>query len=224
VFDRYIGLGFDCEVVAQLRRLTGRHQAQVLDWYVSSHAALTHVLRTDFAGFLQLGNLVVDHEQPRYVRDTDSGLLVSHVFAAGPAGRMLPELVARDYPRVRARADHLLRRWRKTTGSRQAVLYVRRDPYDAFTADQLVELRDVLRDRHPTHRFALLWARDSAAPGAPAPGDEVAELADGVYVAGLPVPQPRSVHWDGDDAAWDRLFPKLARLRPLAPARAARLG
>ncbi|MEH1123014.1 DUF1796 family putative cysteine peptidase [Micromonospora sp. CPCC 206061] len=214
MFDNYIGLGFDCEVTAQLRRLTGRQQAHVFDWYISDHAALAHVLRTDFADFFQRDGLVVTEDR-RYVRDEPSGLRVRHIFRSGPDGLMRPELVAEDYPQLRARADHLLGRWRTTTRSARAVLYVRRDPYDTFTHEQLVELRDVLRDRNPGHRFALLWARDAALPDVAALGGEVALLADGLYMAGLPVPQPRTVHWQGDGAAWDRLFPKLAGLRPL---------
>ncbi|MCW6010890.1 papain-like cysteine peptidase [Micromonospora sp. CPCC 205371] len=217
MFERYIGLGFDCEVTVQLRRLTGLQRAHVFDWYISEHEALAHVLRTDFADFFQRGNLVVTEDR-RYVRDEPSGLRVRHIFRSDPDGLMRPELVAQDYPELRARADHLLERWRSTTRSERAVLYVRRDPYDAFTAEQLVELRDVLRDRNPGHRFALLWARDAALPDVAPLEGEVAELADGLYMAGLPVPQPRTVHWRGDDAAWDRLFPKLSGLRPLRTA------
>lgn len=214
MFDSYIGLGFDCEATIQLRRLTGRDQAHVFDWHLSSHEALTHLLRTDFAGFFDRENLVVTEDR-RYVRYEPSGLRVRHLFRPDRDGLMRPELVDQDYPELRARAEHLLERWRATTRSARAVLYVRRDPYDAFTAEQLVELRDVLRDHHPGHRFALLWARDAALPDVAALDGEVAELADGLYMAGVPVPQPRAVHWQGDDAAWDRLFPKLAQLRPL---------
>jgi hypothetical protein len=60
----------------------------------------------------------------------------------------------------------------------------------------------------------VLWARDPVVPAVAALGEEVAELADGVYVAGIPVAQPRLVLWQGDDAAWDHIFPKLRDLRP----------
>lgn len=206
MFDHYIGLGVDCEVVVQLRRLTGCAQAHIFDWHVSHHEPLMRVLRTDFADYLQLPNLVLSPDR-RHILDTATGLKLHHLFRANIDGTLLPQRVARDYPRVRDRADYLLRRWRATVSSSASALYVRHDPNDELTVEDLLELREVLRAQYPGHRSALLWVRSTEVPG----GREgtVDELADGVYVARLPVRQPRAVQWQGDDAAWDQLFSRL---------------
>jgi hypothetical protein len=139
------------------------------------------------------------------VLDTATGLEFHHVFTPNFDGTLIAQRIPREYPKVRARADYLLGRWRETVSSDLSVLYVRRDPFEEFTADHLVELRDVLRECHPSHRFALLWVR------AEGTGD-VSELADGVYVTAVPVAQPRTVRWQGEDPPWDRLYPKLQAL------------
>src|SRR5262249_46038010 len=116
MFDQYIPLGMDCEVVVQLRRLTGCSQAHVFDWHVSRHESLMHVLRTDFADYLQLPNLEVSPDA-HHVLDTATGLELHHLFRVKADGTVLPHRVAPDFPQVRERADHLLRRWRATVGS-----------------------------------------------------------------------------------------------------------
>jgi hypothetical protein len=211
MFESYVGLGHDCEVVAQLRRLTADPRAQVLDWQITDHESLAHVLRTDFADYFQLRNLVRSEDR-RHVVDTATGVLIYHLFVADPDGTIPIKQVARQYPKLRARADHLLRRWNETVRSQRATLYVRRDPDQEYTAEQLLEIRDLLRKVYPGHRFALLWVRDTDGG---TPDGEVAELDDGLYVTELPVRQPRTEYWKGDDDAWDSLFPKLAALEPV---------
>jgi hypothetical protein len=215
MFDRYIGLGLNCEVVVQLRRLTGNPQANVFDWQRFSRAALIHTLRTDFADYCQLPNLALGEDR-RHVADTTRDIEFHHLFTANLDGTIMPQRIAREYPKVRARADHLIQRWRETVRSSQTVLYVQRDPCDELTAEDVVDLHDAIRECYPAHRFAILWARDPVVPEAASLGADIVELAEGVYVAGIPVKQPRLVFWQGDDAAWDRIFPKLAELR--APA------
>lgn len=209
MFDHYIGLGLNCEVAVQLRRISGCPQAHVFDWQLTLQPSLVHVLRTDFADYFQLDNLVVT-ENRQHVLDTATGLEFHHLFTQNFDGTILPQRMVREYPKIRARADHLLRRWRETVASDQSALYVRRDPEDELTADDMVELRDVLRECYPSHRFAVLWARDVY--------DEegVTQLDDGIYEAQVPVLQPRLDLWRGDAAAWDRLYPQLQRLPVLA--------
>lgn len=209
MFDHYIGLGYDCEVVVQLRRLTGCTQANIFDWHGVHHEPLMHVLRTDFADYLQLPNLVLAPDR-RHVLDTATGLELHHMFRANIDGTILPQRIAGDYSRVRARADYLLDRWRATVNSSASALYVRRDPFDELTAENLLELRDLLRAQYPGHRSAQLWVRSTEVPGGPE--GTVDELADGVYVARLPVLQPRAAYWQGDDVAWDKLFPQLLEI------------
>lgn len=211
MFDHYIGLGVDCEVVVQLRRLTGCTQANVFDWHKCDQEPLMHVLRTDFADYLQLPNLVLSSDR-RYILDTATGMQLHHLFRANIDGTVLPQRLAGDYPRVRARADYLLDRWRAMVSSSASVLYVRRDPYDDMTLDDQLELRKMMQAQYPDHRSALLWVRSTDVPGG-AEG-EVDELADGVYVTRMPVLQPRVVQWRGDDAAWDRLYPRMLELGP----------
>jgi hypothetical protein len=208
MFDRFIGLGFDCEVVAQLRRLTGDERAQVLDWQVVPHESLVHVLRTDFADYLQRPNLVLS-EDGEYVLDTATGIQIYHLFPTTPGSLSVRLPWAPAFPQVRARADHLLRRWRETVDSPLDVLYLRRDPEGVFTEPQMVEIRDAMRERYPAHRFALVWAHDAPA-GEPT---VVRELGEGLYAAGIHVAQPAAVHWRGDDAAWDSAFPALTNIR-----------
>jgi hypothetical protein len=214
VFDRYVGLGVDCEVVVQLRRVTGQSQAQVFDWQLLPHTSLVGVLRADFVDYFQQANLVLSEDR-KHVLDTLTAIEFHHLFTPNFDGTILLQRIGREYPDVRARMDHLLRRWRETLNSELSVLYVRRDPFDEFTAEELFELRDVLRASAPTHRFALLWARDPEAAGAQELADQVVELGDGVYAAGVAVAQPRDVLWRGDDTAWDRLYPKIRELRPV---------
>jgi hypothetical protein len=212
MFDRYIALGLNCEVVLQLRRLSGNPEANVFDWQRFSPAALIHTLRTDFADYCRLPNLALGEDR-HYIVDTTRDIEIHHLFTANLDGTIMPQRIAREYPKVRARADHLIQRWHETVRSSLTVLYVLRDPCEELTAADVVDLRDVLRECYPTHRFAVLWARDPVVPEAAALGDEIVELAEGAYVAGIQVKQPRLEFWQGDEAAWDRVFPKLADLR-----------
>lgn len=214
MFDRYVGLGLDCEVAVQLRRITGSPQAHVFDWQLLKHESLLGVLRADFEDYFQLPNLVLP-ENRGHVLDSATGIEFHHLFTLSLDGTILPQRVAREYPKVKARMDHLLRRWRETVSSPLSVLYVRRDPFDDFTAENLVELRDVMRKCYPTHRFAVLWARAPQARGAEDLGGEIRELDEGLYMAAVEVAQPREELWRGDDAAWDRIYPATRRLRPV---------
>jgi hypothetical protein len=223
MFDRYVGLGLNCEVAFQVRRLSGRSDAHVFDWQLTTQESLVHVLRTDFADYLRLPNLELPPDR-RYVLDTATGLQFHHLFPTAIDGTIVPGRMARDFPRLRSRADHLIRRWRDTVASDLTVLYLRRDPIDELTPANMIELRDVLRECYPAHRFALLWVRDPEVPGAPGPDDGAVELADAVYAAGVPVAQPRLERWRGDDAAWDRLAPALRALPAPGPVVAAGHG
>lgn len=211
MFDRYISLGLDCEPVVQLRRLTGVSQASVLDWQLLTHKALVGVLANDFDGYFELPNLVLGEDR-RHVLDTATGLEFHHLFTIDLDGTIAAHRVARDYPRLRARQDYLLRRWRETVSSDRPVLYVRRDPNDEFTAEELTELRDVLRTSYPAHRFALVWVRPEISE---TNVDEMVRISDGVYATQMAVQQPRAEHWRGDDRAWDRLFARLGSLEPI---------
>jgi hypothetical protein len=209
MFDVFAGLGMTCEVTWQLRRLTGRPQAHLFDWQLTPHEALVRLLRIDFADYFQRPNLVLS-ENRTHVLDTATGLQFHHLFTENLDGTVLERRMASDYERLRARADHLLQRWRDTARSARAALYVRRDPDDEFTAEQLVELRDVFRECYPGHRFALLWARNLGTGRV-----DVTEVVPGVYEADVAVAEPRAVRWHGDDDAWDRVFPISRGLRPL---------
>lgn len=212
MFDHYIGLGYNCEVVWQLRRLSGKGQANVLDWHVVSHEALVHVLRSDFADYLQFENLVLS-EDGQYVLDQATGAQVYHVFPTTPDGIYVQEPIAAAFRRVRARADHLLHRWHETVISPRPALYVRRDPEGYYAERDLIELRDVMREQYPSHQFAILWARDAPA----GVGSAIQELAEGLYAADIHVARPSEELWHGDDAVWDRVFPAMTELRPLEP-------
>lgn len=212
MFDRYIALGYECESVVQMRRLSGSSQASVLDWQRLHHDPLAGVLRTDFANYFELENLLLSEDR-KYVLDTATGIEFHHLFTQNFDTTILPQRIRRDYPHLRARMDYLLRRWRENTGSRLSTLYVRRDPLDMFTAENMVELRDCLHKCYPSHRFALVWVRGTDPDGCHADG--AVELSEGVYSTTVPVAQPREVRWQGDDADWDRVFPALQRLRPL---------
>ena len=118
MFDRYVSLGFDCEPIVQLRRLTGVSQAQVLDWQVLPHQALLGVLATDFDGYFELHNLVLGEDR-RIVVDTATGVQIHHLFTPDLDGRIPPQRIARDYPRVRSRQEYLLRRWHESAMKRE---------------------------------------------------------------------------------------------------------
>jgi hypothetical protein len=218
MFDVYAGLGMTCEITWQLSRLTGRRHGQLFDWQYTPHEALVRLLRTDFEDYFRLPNLVLS-EDHRHVVDTANGMQFHHMFPHNLDGTVMAQRWVRDYERVRVRVDHLLKRWRETAASAQTVLYVRRDPDDEFTAEQVVALRDVFRERYPGHRFALLWARNLGTGRA-----DVIEVAPGVYEADVTVAEPRAQRWQGDDEAWDRVYPVLRDLRPLtaAPSRQER--
>jgi hypothetical protein len=62
---------------------------------------------------------------------------------------IVPEQVVPSYPRVRARADTLLRRCRATIAPSLPVLCVRRDEYGGYRAEDLLEARDALRESAP---------------------------------------------------------------------------
>jgi hypothetical protein len=58
-----------------------------------------------------------------------------------------------------------------------------------------------------------MWVRS---PEVGVPADEtIAELAEGVHVTEMGVPEPRETYWQGDDADWDRLVPRLRELSPV---------
>jgi hypothetical protein len=211
MFDHYIGLGVDCESVVQLRRTTGT-QTCVFDWQRMNQEPLMRLLRDDFAGYFQLENLVVSPNR-HYVYDTEFELDIYHLFSTDFDGTVNPQRIPREYPKVLARQEYLLARWRAMVASTESALYVRRDPYNRFTAENMLEFRDLLRERYPTHRFAVMWVRS---PEVGVPADEtIAELAEGVHVTEMGVPEPRETYWQGDDADWDRLVPRLRELSPV---------
>jgi hypothetical protein len=216
VFDHYIGLGVDCESVVQLRRLTGT-QACVFDWQRLNQEPLIRILRADFHGYFQLDNLVVSPNR-HYVIDADLDMDIYHLFTTDFDGTINAQRIPREYPKVRARQEYLLARWRRMVGSAESALYVRRDPYNLFTAENMLEFRDVMRERYPTHRFAVLWVRAPETPAEDAAdvgAGPIVDLAEGVYVTEMAVPEPRETYWQGDDAAWDRLIPHLRQLSPV---------
>ncbi|MET9605000.1 DUF1796 family putative cysteine peptidase [Streptomyces sp. NPDC006512] len=208
MYDVCVGLGYHCESTHQIRRITGDERAHFFDWLDLDFDSVYDTLATDFREVLRPG-LTEPFGNSTCALDTGSRIRFFHDFHTPDGGPLTAHDIADQFPAVRAKFEHLAERWRRLTASPTRVLYVHHDAFDEREAADLARLHALLRDRHPGHRFALLWLRRTL------PGDTAA-LPPGVRWGTVAA---RPGRWQGDDAQWDAAFAALgAVIRPAIPA------
>ncbi|MFD3869238.1 papain-like cysteine peptidase [Streptomyces sp. NPDC058623] len=199
MYDVCVGLGYHCESTYQIRRITGDDRAHFFDWLDLDFESVLRTLATDFREVLRPG-LTEPFSNGTCALDTGSRIRFFHDFHARPDAPLTAEDIADQVAGVRAKFQHLAARWRELTASRAHVLYVHHDAFDELEAADLARLHTLLRERHPGHRFSLLWLRRTP------PGDTAA-LPPGVRWDTV---AERPGRWQGDDAQWDAAFAALA--------------
>ena len=199
MYDVCVGLGYHCESTYQIRRITGDDRAHFFDWLDLDFASVLDTLATDFREVLRPG-LTEPFSNGTCALDTGSRIRFFHDFHARGDGPLTAEDIAGQFTAVRAKFKHLAARWRDLAASRAHVLYVHHDAFDELEAADLARLHTLLRDRHPGHRFSLLWLRRT-------PPDGTADLPPGVRWGTV---AERPGRWEGDDAQWDAAFAALA--------------
>ncbi|MET9667587.1 DUF1796 family putative cysteine peptidase [Streptomyces sp. NPDC006475] len=199
MYDVCVGLGYHCESTYQIRRITGSDRAHFFDWLDLEFESVLEAVESDFRNVLRPG-LTEPFGDGACALDRGSDIRFFHEFRAAEGQPLTADDIARQFPAVRAKFEHLAARWRELTSSDARVLYVHHDAFDELTASDLRRLRALLSARSPGHRFTLLWLRRTPPPDA-------AALPPGIAWDTVAA---RPGRWEGDDDAWDAAFARLA--------------
>jgi Putative papain-like cysteine peptidase (DUF1796) len=200
-FDRVVSLGRSCQPAWQIRRFTGVEDAQVLDWVITSDAALTATLASGFDGWFHKDRL--DFQPGRQAVDRMTGVRFIHEFENA-------EGLEDGHHRNSGRIIRLLMRWRVLMHSGERLLFVRSHSDDADVLGCANRLVDLLM-QSTSNPFELLYL---VPPNLYHPNLRL----DDVQFAALD-PKPEGTDWKGDSLAWDRVL--IAAGAPSASRRAA---
>ncbi|MFB9518947.1 papain-like cysteine peptidase [Streptomyces cremeus] len=206
-YDTCVGLGYHCESTHQIRRITGDARAHFFDWLDLDYASVLALLDTDFRDVLLPGGSE-PFSDGRCAHDRGTGVRFFHEFRPAAGDRLTQADIDRQLPAVREKFLSLAERWRTRTRSGERTLYVHHDAFDELTDADVARLPELLAQRFPGHRSAVLWLRRT-------PPASVAALPPGVVWDTVPEAPGR---WQGSDADWDRVFAALdpAALWPAA--------
>ncbi|MFJ1705251.1 papain-like cysteine peptidase [Kitasatospora sp. NPDC088346] len=206
MYDHCVGLGYHCESTHQLRRITGSDRAHFFDWLDLDIESVTETVAGGFRNVLRPG-LVEPFDEGRCALDRGSDIRFFHAFHPAAPGPLTQADIDGQLGSVRAKFEALADRWHALAGSTARVLYVRHDPSDEESADDLRRLRATIAAEHPGHRFDLLWLRRTP----PGDGDRLPPGIAWGTVAAAPG------RWQGDDAQWDAALAAARRGRPSEP-------
>jgi hypothetical protein len=199
---RFLSLGYDCKVKAQIRAHTGDAEAYFFDWLMSPRESLDILLRSD-ESLLRPGRweLVKDDT---CVRDLDSGLMFMHEFptsaptAPGESPKVRADAVEAHLPQARAKFAYLRRKTLALLTQGDALTVVRAAELDGNEAvAEINTLRKLLLPLNPRLHFALASTR----------------LTDhGVAENTLFFKTAAGQDWTGDAQSWGQLLQTAQRL------------
>lgn len=193
-----VSLGSWCEPAWQMDRAFPGRAHHFFDWLVTPYAALVRLLETDFAAVFERANLSIEQDG-HTVRDAATDILFHHAFSRDADDRIRPETLDAEYPAARAKALHLLGRFRALAESGAPAVLVR---LDWGAAPEIAAVRDLLRRRWPNHGFTLAWVQREI----PDPGVELPCVIRCQAAAAPPGPND----WAGLPEEWDRVFARIA--------------
>ena len=203
-YDFVCGIGHYCATATYLKRHFLRAASGPLDWIGESPEGLrksVELIATDFKDFLRECNLVLlDHPagahddlENDYYRDTATGMLVYHEFAAG-------EPLSETFPAVRSKYDRRIARFYRLAQSGRTLLVFQ--TYTSHPAEvDLLEAIRRLRERLG-EQTDLLVIESIANQEQPT----FEELEAGLYLARGNFHRPE-IHWlIGDYPILDRVY------------------
>ena len=202
-YDEVISLGSRCQTAYQIRRLTGKTQAQVFDWMIAPHRGVVKAIETNFSDFMQLENLkrgvsASDEFKYRHIEDASYGILYQHEFLNSAS-------LEEDYQRIKSKYDFLIGRWNETMRSESKVLFIRQAVGGFHPAidepeigeQEAQELVHAISGAYPALDFRLLLLT----PQARTP------LRTEKYDV-LTMEQPNPWDWRGDLDVWGEWLPQ----------------
>jgi hypothetical protein len=170
--DVAISLGGWCAVAYQLGEHGYRTVSYPFDWIVTPVSALLHLLKHDFDGFLDRGDLWRADGQT-YIENS-LGLKFFHDFH-------LTESFLSEYESVKEKYDRRTARFREVLDSVDRVAFVRVE----LSRPEAEQLRDLIRRKYPRLEFLLVV---------------INRLPDGADDWGLDQVRNFSIEGVGDDA------------------------
>lgn len=198
---RFLSLGYDCKVKAQIRAHTGDAEAYFFDWLMSPRESLDILLRSDDS-LLRSGRWELVKEDT-CVRDLDSGLMFMHEFpssapAPGESPKVRADAVEGHLPQARSKFAYLRRKTLALLTQCDHLTVVRAAEVDANGAvAEINALRQLLLPLNPRLRFAFASTQLA--------GHGVAE--DTLFFKTAP-----GQDWTGDAQSWSQLFQTAQRV------------
>lgn len=209
MYTELISLGYNCGAAYQIRLHKRVNEAHVFDWLYTSIEAATGLIAGNFEGFMHRDRLEITRNGAELF-DHNSGIRFNHSFKVG--GKVLPELIERDFDTERAKFDFLVDRFRnKVVAAEGRSAFIRYNPYlgkadDRRKIDALVAALDA---RMANPDFMLYWVVASEVGG---PMEQIGERITLCPIAENP---SRSTSFHGssfthtDDIAWGALLAQI---------------
>ncbi|SFL02999.1 DUF1796 family putative cysteine peptidase [Methylorubrum salsuginis] len=193
-----VSIGGNCQPAHQIRRHTGKTEANVFDWLMIELRDVARLIDNDFVEFLELSNLQYVRTPFRHVLDQASLAKFVHDFKFS--------LEPRDqYENVRSKYDYLIKRWRETMERDETIVFVW---LGAATDRDLHLLEQSISIRRKSKPF-LIAALTTGLP----PGRKSARIVC------FDIAQPDPYVWKGDDMEWEAVLQTLpAELQAAAAA------
>lgn len=210
-YDLVLSLGVACQVAHQTKRLGLRAFSGPLDWIQTDYLSdLCHILRGRFTDFFTLEDLKVEGAHGDHFRVVDTRLHLTSVHDFAVAENTPDHLAT--YPQVKAKLAR--RAWRVLAACARpdlSLLFIRQYGRvgDINTHNWIVdgfrELERTLAElvRSEFHILAVTDEQSADFHLAPWGGERIIQAQ---------VPETPD-HWEGCDAAWDRILSGV-RLRP----------
>lgn len=220
----FVSLGNDCRVKYQIalqrsraedphqtvsdfnRRLYAASRSRddpgtfFFDWLVTPITAVISCLDEDFGGVFELDDLEL--MPTGSVRNRRNGIVFQHNFSKGPDGKVAPDTIGREYDAQRSKVAYLADKNRRLLQGGDRVIYLRVGASD----EQIKDLAEVIRRRHPGHLFTIVLVRMVEGEGR-----RFEPVCDSVlaYAMNNRIEKPKDAHWQGDDARWAWFFADL---------------
>ena len=194
----HASLGWNCEAAYQFRRVTGVDQASFFNWTYCSYLSMKNIILNDFQELLQWDNLIPSGIMI-YDRRHDISFHGS-VFHATNNGQYV-ELAKLHLASLQSKVYHLIEKWQKMTGSGSFVTYFLKLPNSENARVSACDLRELLKQRYPTHRFEIVVLQSLEQNSAEPDWNENA--IHNRYLERFASDERPDL---SDDASWDRIF------------------
>lgn len=199
-FASWVSLGFNCEVAFQFRRALGADSSSFFSWNITEIEPLLAVLAGDFS------NILLDHNVEAHPGD---GLIIDHAygyrwhgFFTTPRPQDDPAFAER-MEEQRAKASHLVKKFRTAVGGRRCYFY---KPRETILPEQAAKLVEALKAYGDNHELVIVRSREFA--------DRPLGVS-GLYERFLDRVAPDHDATDGHVQSWDRIFQEFPHVQPM---------